>query len=297
MRKKFTATHSVSEQFREIAGTELTQALKSAAEPGKAPSERVHGARLNFKRLRALLRLVRPAFPQFSALNRQARDAARSLSPLRDVTVLKDTLAALLEDKPEAPADAVAQFKTALEARVPDAAAQDEILAAFTRAALPILGHVPGWRLTSDDPGILTEGAARTYRKVRKTMDEARRRGAPEHFHEWRKQVKHQLYELEFIDGLAPAKSAPRRRLKRLATLLGEHHDQTVFRAFLATRPERSQLAVLGKAASKVQQKLEAKSLKLGAKLFRLRPRKWRARLAAGELPQHAQIPGAGGGN
>jgi CHAD domain-containing protein len=269
---------SFAEQFREIAGSQLTASLKAAAEPGKTAEERVHQARRNIKKLRALLHLVRPAFPSYATENAAARDAAKGISPLRDADVLKDTLAELLETV-ELPGADVVQLRESLDARTPDPAAHDRVLSEFANAALPILDRVHNWRL-EERRKLLTDGAAATYRRARRAMRKADRLGGPDRFHEWRKQVKHQLYQLALISTVTAADPQRRERLKRLATMLGKHHDRTVFRDFLVTHPDRKRFSELADAAGKEQEQLERKALKLGKTLFRCRPRKWAGRLA-----------------
>lgn len=280
MRKTFTSPLHLDQQFREIAGSALTAALKAAAEPGKTPMERVHQARRNIKKLRALLHLVRPGFADYAVENAAARDAAKGISPLRDADVLKETLDELVETA-ELPADDLARLRESLDARTPDPNAHDRVLSAFTDAALPILDRVHGWHIDAR-PDLLTEGAADTYRRARRAMRKADRLGGPERFHEWRKQVKHQNYQLALISGVTGANARRREKLKRLATMLGKHHDRTVFRDFLVLHPDRKRFTALADAAAEEQAQLERSSLKLGRKLFRRRAGKWAGRLAEG---------------
>jgi len=87
-----------------------------------------------------------------------------------------------------------------------------------------------GWRL-------LKPGFERAYRRGRRAHARARREGTPEALHEWRKEVKYLLYQLQLIE---PAWRASERllarRLDRLADLLGEDHDLAVVRA-MVTEP------------------------------------------------------------
>jgi CHAD domain-containing protein len=286
MRKRFSEPLQLADQVREIAGSALTAALKAAAEPGKTPVERVHQARRNIKKLRALLHLVRPGFADYALENAAARDAAKGISPLRDADVLKDTLADLL-DTVDLPGDDVTPLRASLDARTPDPAAHDRVLAEFAHAALPILDRVHGWRL-DEQPDLLREGAADTYRRARRAMRKAERLGGPDRFHEWRKQVKHQFYQLALISAVTRSDPLRREQLKRLATMLGKHHDRTVFRDFLVTHPDRKRFAALADAAAEEQEQLERKALKLGKGLFRRSARKWAGTLAEGRAPPDA---------
>ena len=75
------------------------------------------------------------------------------------------------------------------------------------------------------------------YRKGRNALGQAKKSATPEALHEWRKEVKYLLYQLQLIE---PAWRASERllarRLDRLADLLGEDHDLAVVRA-MVTEP------------------------------------------------------------
>ena len=81
--------------FRAIAVDQLDEALADLATPEGHGRSVVHEARRRCKKLRGLLRLVRPAFPEFARENAAIRDAAALLSHLRDAEVLRQTVADL----------------------------------------------------------------------------------------------------------------------------------------------------------------------------------------------------------
>jgi hypothetical protein len=81
---------SVEAGVRRIADEQLGKAV--AALGGEALHEGVHDARKRVKKLRGLLRLVRPGFKGYAEENRTLRDAARTLSGLRDHAAMIETL-------------------------------------------------------------------------------------------------------------------------------------------------------------------------------------------------------------
>src|SRR5580658_10528169 len=73
--------------FGRIAAEEMDLAVAELRRPDRG--EAVHNARKSLKRLRALLRSLRVAFPKklFRAENRRIAAAGRKISPMRDVHV------------------------------------------------------------------------------------------------------------------------------------------------------------------------------------------------------------------
>ena len=85
-----------------------------------------------------------------------------------------------------------------------------------------------GWSL-------LKPGFERTYRRGRRAWTRARRKGTSEALHEWRKEVKYLLYQLQIVEpAWGASERALARRLDRLADLLGEDHDLAVVRTIVS---------------------------------------------------------------
>ena len=83
---------SVEGTFRAIALSQLDEALADLRNGGSHGRSVLHEARRRCKKLRGLLRLVRPAFADFARENAAVRDAAALLSHLRDAEVLQHTV-------------------------------------------------------------------------------------------------------------------------------------------------------------------------------------------------------------
>ena len=86
---------SVTKGVRRIAAAEFAQIQASLADPSLPLARKVHEARKGTKRLRALIRLVAPVFPEAPAEIAALRAAARELSALRDTGALPEAAAAL----------------------------------------------------------------------------------------------------------------------------------------------------------------------------------------------------------
>ncbi|AMY67563.1 CHAD domain-containing protein [Frigidibacter mobilis] len=77
---------------RRIAAEELAAALAELDKSALPEALLVHGLRKHVKKIRGLIRLVRPNFPGYDLENAALRDAARGISGLRDAEVLRATL-------------------------------------------------------------------------------------------------------------------------------------------------------------------------------------------------------------
>lgn len=188
----------------------------------------VHEARKALKRLRALLRLVLPHLDagQVATSDVLLRDVGRTLAPLRDACVSLDLLdevapgvcpglRAVLEDRHHAAAN---RF---------DAGARADLAARAGGAAERWVGMLAG--STIEQNADVVPGIGRTYRRGRKRMRRALRRGSDADFHEWRKEVKYLRYQLEALRPLQADLLGPRiARLDILGERLGLEHDLTV---------------------------------------------------------------------
>lgn len=246
---------SVQAQVRRIALEVLDGVLQTpvALEPAApADAAEVHALRKATKKLRGLLRLVKPCFADFGPANLALRDAARLLAPLRDGEVMLATLARL-EAGPDQPGD-TAPLHALLGERIADLRGPEQLTeaAAGLRACLvPLRAEVPGWRLTGKGFAALEPGLATTWREARRGLKRAQRAFAgdlpAEPFHEWRKVVKHHGYHARLLQPIWPAMMAPHlAAADALGEVLGDHNDLDELITFL-----RNAKHGLGKAAQR----------------------------------------------
>src|SRR5262245_12474922 len=94
------ADESLRKGLRRIARKELEAVQEHVAGPSHGSRDAaVHEARKSFKKVRAILRLVRPAIGERSYRyeNTAFRDAARPLTEVRDAKILVETLDTVAE--------------------------------------------------------------------------------------------------------------------------------------------------------------------------------------------------------
>lgn len=259
--------------FRAIALDQLDEALSDLDNPDRDGRSVVHEARRRCKKLRGLLRLVRPVFPDFARENAAIRDAAALLSHLRDAEVLHQTVADLVgwrssdalvrieqrlagEHSP-APGDRLAEFRTRLEA---------------------VRARVPGWRLEAAGSHAWLPGLRQTYRQTRRRMRAAHRSHDASEVHEWRKASKNHGFHIDLLKKVAPdILGDDLKRIEQLSTGLGQHHDLVVLTAAVSASPDRfgstDDVAALRESIAARLDELEDSAFALGRQLMAERPR------------------------
>lgn len=260
--------------FRAIARDQLDEALgelAAAAREGRSP---VHEARRRCKKLRALLRLVRPAFDDFGTEDVAVREAAQLLSHLRDAEVMRETIDGLA---PRLSADLVAELLGRLAAEAPPGNA-DERLAQFRERLIAIRGRTEEWSLCESGWGALKGGFRRTWRSARKRLCAARRSGDATALHEWRKALKHHGFQLDLLKRAAPETiGAESGIVDGLASLLGRHHDLTMLERATREHPGRfgdtSTVTLLREAIDGAGREIAAEALETGRQVFAERSR------------------------
>ena len=190
--------------------------------------QNIHSARKRFKKLRSLLRLVRPlrddGFPSEMSL---LRDAGRRLAATRDADVLVVTVREL------GSADRTNSW-SALEAALrpgPDIAGLEETVQATVGALQDFEEKIAAWPALPSDISAVTAGVASAYRKGRKAWIKAESRRTPEALHEWRKRVKDFWYDTRLLSEADPVMMSRAASLGRLADVLGSRHDLDVLEA------------------------------------------------------------------
>lgn len=266
----------VATAFRTIALSQIDEILSDLDDPQADPAKVIHEARRRSKKLRGLLRLVRPAFADYANENAALRDAAALLSHLRDADVLRHTIAALAE---HAGADAD-RLRAIAERLASDGSRQSEAQAKlrdFRMALVAIRERAATW--TADAEGIkpLIAGLERTYRDGRERMEKAARTRAPTDLHEWRKAAKYHSHHLDLLKRAAPDKLGGELDLaEQLATTLGEHHDLSVLAGAMAADPRRfgegPDIAALSAACVARMPQIEDEALELGRQIYAERP-------------------------
>jgi CHAD domain-containing protein len=235
----------VSSEVRRIATEQIDRAVDALSDPGDDLVGAVHQFRKRGKKLRGLVRLVRPALgDHYQPANVTFRDAGRHVGGLRDAHALLGTFDRLIAARQEhlCP-DGLPAVRRGLAARAGEANERARRSGGEISAALELLDHgrtlTKEWSLDEDGFDALAGGLERTYRRGRKALRQATGRGAPEDFHEYRKRTKDTWYHVRLLCRLAPSVTEPlERRFHDLSDCLGDEHDLTVLGQQLRGQPD-----------------------------------------------------------
>lgn len=266
----------------------------------------VHNSRRALKRLRALLRLVRPGLDEAFYRRETQRFATigRMLAGERDRHVMRQTLKKLAAQTPDLSKTLLPAFE-ALLAQGP--ARQESATDVRARAAAKLAAArkaMSGSALARLDRAHAFQGLETVYRKARRLHRHCHAHpAADEDFHALRKSVQQHWRHMQLLSRAWPeALSARADEAKALSQLLGEDHDLHVLAEFAQAHADAlpaDGLEALRKAATDAQAALRTRAQLHGDRLFAERATELSARLlnywavAQGLTIQEAQAAAA----
>ncbi len=222
---------SVEAGLRRIARSQLDKMLEEL--DGLDRGGAVHQGRKRCKKLRGLVRLVRPHFPGYKKENAAFRDAARLLSDARDRAAMIEAfnrIAVHFED--EIDPYALAPIRQQLEERRNDVD-EDAVagrLERFRAAMRAARERAEDWTLECDGPDAFEGGIEKTYARAADAMANARKKRDGDALHEWRKRVKYHWHHARLLKRGRPELMKPEAEAAHnLSDMLGDHHDLVVF--------------------------------------------------------------------
>ncbi len=276
----------LEDETRRIALEQIARARRALMEA--PPVEAIHELRKRCKKIRALLRLVRPALgKRYARENRRFRDLARQVSGRRDEQVLLETFDALLAHYRD---EIDRRHYTAIRARLKarrerTLSSEDESqgesqgrsegtmdTAALEAALDEARQAVLGWRLKGPQRDAWQAGLAMTYRRLDDAGETAAEEGSVVALHEWRKRVKYHRYHCELLRSLWKAPLTVRaEEAHRLSDLLGDDHDLAMLAAALddadMQRISAERRQALGSLVTRRRLSLQRSAMPLGTRL------------------------------
>jgi CHAD domain-containing protein len=253
----------------------------------------VHDCRKRAKKLRGLLRLVRPALRSaYGPTNELFRDAGRELSALRDAHATLATFDALVAASIDRlPDGGLGTVRVGLAADADRASnARDRLVHVEVAADLFRAGrrHVGRAELDAHGWAAVGPGLERTYRAGRRALAAFRldRRSDATAMHEWRKRTKDAWYHVRLLSDAAPSILEPfEDRFHDLSDALGDAHDLVVICERLRGSPHRfgGQTPVRAACALAEERRgqLERRATRLGVRLYAEKPRAYNDRMGA----------------
>jgi CHAD domain-containing protein len=277
---RFRLSETFEEGCQRIAREQIERAQTQLKHPDD-PTVAVHETRKSLKRLRALLRLIRPAVGDsiYHRENAELREIGRSLSGVRDRYVLLETVAKLEAEAPFPKKGLGAAVREALTAangelgHAVDGATlrQAQARLAEARKRLARL-HLPGRGFEA-----IGAGLEASYRRARRAFRQAYIELTDEAFHEWRKGTQQHWRHMLLLTRAWPATLAARASEARaLSQALGDDHDLAMLATFLrsdACARLGEDAALIERLARRRQQELREKAHPMGLRLYAESPK------------------------
>jgi len=290
---RLTLEESYPEGLRRIAIEQVDRAIGDVTNRAIDRGESIHQVRKRCKKIRAVLRLIRPCIDDYSTENRRFRNLADKLSNARDAEVLLETLSELLDrhdggnayPKMSKVADFLRENLRAQVAQLDERGIDQAYLLKRLREGREALSAVA---IQGDGDEIWSGGFKKTYRRARKALEEIEQSSDPtgDDFHELRKRAKYHWHHLRILRDIWPkVLNARSKEADALASLLGDHHDLIVLRDFVDQERDRieadEEVERLHQWVGDGESKFAQQALPLAGRLFAEKPGAIAKRMAA----------------
>jgi CHAD domain-containing protein len=278
---RFKVGQAVDDEVRRIADKQLTLAMAHLGAIGDLKKDAaLHQARRHVKKVRALLRLVRPALgTSYRKSNMTLRRVNRLLSPIADGEAVLGTLARLEQRSAADLSTAVSALRDALLARrvaIDRRAKAHRVLQLCSSALHAELSRVSEWRLTRRGRHAVTAGLRKTVRAARRAMARTKLHPTAGNYHRWRRRVKDHWFQLRLLERRCGGELLTRqRRLETLDGHLGEYHNCALLQSVLAKEQTlgRLETAQLLRALRRYEAELRGEAARVAAEVYDERPR------------------------
>jgi hypothetical protein len=274
---RFQTSENASAGFRRIAVGQIVRARRHLTR-GEDRAVAVHEARKCLKRIRALLRLVRPALSkeQFRRENARFRDIARLLATSRDRQVMRDTVARLATGADERQGKALAALNEVLAQDIGTSGAPPDHTVAFEPVIASLSRAKKDFKhldLELNMKDLIRIGLKRSYRAGQEALAAAKAKPDDETLHEWRKTVQVHWRHMLLLSDAWPEYFAVRSNAaKELSDCLGEDHDLAVLIGFVTngggSAIGQAHAEAIVSLADEQQRQLREKAFRKGAFLF-----------------------------
>ena len=279
---------SVSVEVRRIVLRQLEVAISELHTVGDPESdEAVHDARRRVKKIRAIIRLVRPVLDRtYRVVDHDLREVSKMLAPVADGQGVIETLNAI-----------ATRYHKALPERTIGAARAGLIRRgarvdreAYARGVLEKAAHslhnerrrVKHWHLAAEGFPAVAAGLEESYRRARRLMIAAWSKPTPSHYHRWRQHVKNHWFHIRLLESRCGYHlEAHERRIEALDGVLGEYHNVVLLREILVSDGylSRDETARCLRVVARYQRVLRRHAERLALGIYSERPRRFVRRI------------------
>jgi CHAD domain-containing protein len=274
---------SVSSEVRRIVLRQLDLAASELVSVGDPESdEAVHDARRRVKKIRAIIRLVRPVLDKPFRSDPDLRRVSRMLAPVADGKGVIDTLSGLLhryrKQLPRKTAAAIRSDLIAREKQIDRKAAEDGVLQEAKKTLRQERERVKNWKLSEDGFRAIAPGLKDSVRRARGGMVTAWLHPTAGNHHSWRRYVKNHWFHVRLLQGRCNGGLQPyQHQLEALDGVLGEYHNLVLLHEVLVSDStlSRREVARCLRIVERYQKALRRNAQVLGMRIYDEKPRRF----------------------
>ncbi len=240
MSYKLKRSEAIQAGVRRIATQQIDLAISEIDDASVDLHATVHQVRKRCKKLRGLIRLIRPALGgEYNVANAAFRDTASPLSGLRDARSMIVAFDDLTEQfGSQVQPDVLGTIRDALSRRLIEVT-DDEIKLTFAFVRQQLVDsrkRANDWRLSATGFMAIGDGVAKTHHRAAACLKAALDDPSTEVLHQLRKRVKYHWYHVRLLRSVWPAMMNPyAAELNELGESLGKDHDLAVLGETITT--------------------------------------------------------------
>jgi len=274
---------SVSNEVRRIVLRQLDLAASELVSVGDPESdEAVHDARRRVKKIRAIIRLIRPVLAKPFRSDPDLRRVSKMLAPVADGKGVIDTLNELLhryrKQLPRKTAAAIRSDLIAREKQIDRKAADDGVLQRAKKTLRQERERVKRWKLSEDGFRAIAPGLKDSVRRARDGMVTAWLHPTASSHHTWRRYVKNHWFHVRLLQGRCNGGLQPyQHQLEALDGVLGEYHNLVLLHEVLVSDStlSRREVARCLRIVERYQRALRRNAQVLGMRIYDEKPRRF----------------------
>jgi len=231
---------SVQDSIQKIANELIKESISECRSKQLTNDDIIHSVRKKCKRIRGLLRIVRPNIGNlYRNENQFYRDLAHNLSDARDRRVIIETLeklGSLTKNKSH-----FDMFQDIIQKKEESNRLFNisKLVKEFELTIADSLKGIKNWQLEEKKFNSLKGGLGKTYRRGKNAMINTFQNPTTENYHEWRKRVKYHYFHLEFLIPVwENIISEHCNEVHRLSEMLGYDHDLCILKELINSDPK-----------------------------------------------------------
>ena len=279
---RLKAGEEVSTEIRRIVLRQLDRATSELTAIGDPESdEAIHDARRRVKKIRAIIRLVRPVL-QCDGIDPHMRRVSKMLAPVADGQGVIDTLNQLIRRyRRQLPRKTAVALQSDLIARgrqIDSDAAKRNVLQLARKTLRAERDVVKRWKLRADGFRALAPGLKASVRRARVAMAQAWLHPTARRHHSWRRHVKNHWFHVRLLSERCGHRLGTyQRQLEALDGVLGEYHNLVLLHHVLVSDLNLSpdEIARCVRIVERYQHELRRNAQVLGSRIYSEKPRQF----------------------